>query len=159
MKELKPIIANNTECINPNDKLQLRTTTSLITKNNNSPTPPPLKQTNVVYEFSCPLGECELQQSSYIGMTTTTLRPKALSSIEGRILKKKTVSPYDDAPGIRRPQDSPRYQPQHTTNTRYTCQQYKNPKKRNRLQQTTNTISLDNEAKHPSNKQPNNRHT
>ena len=40
----------------------------------NSPPPPStLQRTNVIYEFSCKAEGCELRNSSYIGMTTTTL--------------------------------------------------------------------------------------
>jgi len=42
-------------------------------KNNVNASTEPLKTTNVVYEFKCNTGECELQPSKYIGMTTTSL--------------------------------------------------------------------------------------
>ena len=42
-------------------------------KNNQTPKPPPLQQTNLIYEYKCPIGECEHQTSSYIGLTCTTL--------------------------------------------------------------------------------------
>jgi len=41
---------------------------------NNTATKTKLKQTNVIYEFHCPYGDCLLcDNSSYIGMTTTSL--------------------------------------------------------------------------------------
>lgn len=76
---LKQIIKNNTKCSSDNEHLQLiiyyksHTIASLVSKNNQSPKPSALKQTNVVYEYSCNHGDCELQKHSYIGMTTTTL--------------------------------------------------------------------------------------
>ena len=63
----------------PQHKLKLciyyknATTTSLIMKNNQTPKPPPLQQTNLIYEYKCPIGECEHQTNSYIGLTCTTL--------------------------------------------------------------------------------------
>ena len=76
---LKEIVKNNTRCTNPTDRLQIityyrsNTTTSAITKNNQFPSTTILKPTNVVYEYKCNKGDCELLNSSYIGMTTTTL--------------------------------------------------------------------------------------
>ena len=43
-------------------------------RNNLSHEPDPLMATNVIYEYKCITGDCELQlDSKYIGMTTTTL--------------------------------------------------------------------------------------
>ena len=47
---------------------------SFIVKNNLSMDPSPVKQTNVVYQYKCTHGDCARQHnSSYIGLTTTTL--------------------------------------------------------------------------------------
>ena len=46
---------------------------SYISKNNQTPTDPPLQQTNLIYEYKCSIDECERQSNSYIGSTTTTL--------------------------------------------------------------------------------------
>ena len=76
---LKQIVYSNTECTNPQDKLKLityyqsTTTSTLIMKNNQTPPPPQLQRTNLIYEYKCPIGKCERQNNSYIGLTTTTL--------------------------------------------------------------------------------------
>jgi hypothetical protein len=76
---LRKIIMTNVTCTNPDDNLKLQIyyknakTSQFIMKNNVNATTEPLKTTNVVYEFKCNTGECELQPSSYIGMTTTSL--------------------------------------------------------------------------------------
>ena len=76
---IKEIVYNNTKCTKSSEKLNLviyyrsNTVTNLVMKNNSSPPLPPLKQTNLIYEYTCPIGDCELQKHSYIGMTTTTL--------------------------------------------------------------------------------------
>ena len=70
---------NNIECTKLTDKLNLiiyyprNTINNLVSRNNNSLKLPTLKQTNIIYEYSCCIGDCELQKCSYIGMTTTTL--------------------------------------------------------------------------------------
>jgi hypothetical protein len=78
-RTIKAIVKNNTHCINQTDKLKLtiyyktNAINSLVMRNNQSPKTPPLKQTNIIYEYTCNNGECELQKCSYIGLTTTTL--------------------------------------------------------------------------------------
>ena len=76
---LKEIVKNNTSCMDSTDHLQIityyrsNTTTNAVTKNNQFPLTTTLKQTNFIYEYKCNKGDCELLNSSYIGMTTTTL--------------------------------------------------------------------------------------
>ena len=73
------IIKNNTECTNKLDQLKIiiyyksHTIANLISKNNQSCKPNNLKQTNMIYKYACNIGDCDLQNSTYIGMTTTTL--------------------------------------------------------------------------------------
>ena len=76
---LKQIVYSNVQCINPNDKLKLMiyyknpTVKTILTKNDQSPSPSDLQKTNLVYEYTCKIGDCERLQSSYIGVTQTTL--------------------------------------------------------------------------------------
>ena len=76
---IRNIISNNVECSNKIDILQFipyylsNTFTKLITKNNQGPPTPPLKKTNVIYQYKCSHGDCEHLNNTYIGMTTTTL--------------------------------------------------------------------------------------
>ena len=74
---IKNIIYDNTKCTSPNDKLDLifyyknKKTSQLIMKNNLNPPPTLLEQTNVVYEFTCPMSHSQV--TKYIGLTQTTL--------------------------------------------------------------------------------------
>ena len=76
---LKHIIKTNTHCNNPEDKLKFtvyyknRYISSLFMRNNSAKPTPTFQQTNLVYEYKCLLGDCEHQNSSYIGLTTNTL--------------------------------------------------------------------------------------
>ena len=63
---LKTIVMNNIECTKLTDKQNLiiyyprNTINNLVSRNNNSPKLPTLKQTNIIYEYSCCIGDCEL---------------------------------------------------------------------------------------------------
>ena len=86
---LRQIIRNNVQCTENNHRLNLvifyqsNTIKQLVSKNNSTPKQPDLKQSNVVYEFKCPHGECALQQNSYIGMTTTSLSRRLTMHLAG----------------------------------------------------------------------------
>ena len=76
---IKNIIANNVQCSNKSDTLKFipyyrsNTITKLITTNNQGPPTPPLKKTNLIYQYQSLHGDCEHRNNIYIGMTTTTL--------------------------------------------------------------------------------------
>lgn len=73
---LKDIISTNTNCTD-NQKLNIvfyyknLKTSNLAMKNNMTATPSLLRQTNIVYNFECPLPHCRAER--YIGMTQSTL--------------------------------------------------------------------------------------
>ena len=46
---------------------------SPLTKNDQTPPPTDLQKTNLIYEFTCPIGDCERLRNSYVGLTTTSL--------------------------------------------------------------------------------------
>ena len=77
---LKKIIQRGVEVLEPFERLTLRvfcrprTTASLIMRNNTSGEKPMAEVTNVVYQFKCPVGACQYRNTTYIGLTTTTLR-------------------------------------------------------------------------------------
>ena len=76
---IKNIIANNVQCSNKSVTLKFipyyrsNTITKLITRNNQGPPTPPLKKTNLIYQYQCFHGDCEHRNNIYIGMTTATL--------------------------------------------------------------------------------------
>ena len=94
---LKSIVYNNTRCTQPDDKLQLVTyyrnkkTASLIMKNNLNPPADMLKQTNVVYQYKCNLGDCALQTVNYVGETTTTLSKRISGHLQSGAPKQHTL--------------------------------------------------------------------
>ena len=47
--------------------------TKLITRNNQGPPTPHLKNTNLIYQYQCLHDDCDTANNIYIGMTTTTL--------------------------------------------------------------------------------------
>ena len=76
---IKELIYENTKCVNQNDKMNViiyyknPKTCNLIMKNNPEPRPEPLEQSNLIYEFTCPLnhtteeGLPTQKTQSYIG--------------------------------------------------------------------------------------------
>jgi len=76
-RTIKEIIDSNTNCSDPNQRLKViiyyknLKTSNLVMKNNLTPKPSPLQQTNVCYKFSCPFPHSKAEQ--YIGLTQTTL--------------------------------------------------------------------------------------
>ena len=79
-KIMKRIINNNVKTVDTKDHLKFRIyhtnnkTSSLILKNNCIPKPDSImKHSYLIYSFKYTIGECEHQNSEYIGMTTTTL--------------------------------------------------------------------------------------
>ena len=74
---IKNIVYDNTRCRDGESKLNLifyyknKKTSSLVMKNNMSPHPTLLQQSNVVYKFCCPLPHS--QAVEYVGLTQTTL--------------------------------------------------------------------------------------
>ena len=74
---IKKIIYDNIKCKNPDDKLDLifyyknQKTSQLVMKNNLNPPSSRLEQTNVIYEFKCPMSHSQV--TKYIGFTQSTL--------------------------------------------------------------------------------------
>ena len=88
---IKDIVYNNVKCVDPNNKLDLiiyyrnNKTSNLVMKNNLAPPTKHLQQTNVIYEFTCPMSHSQVTQ--YIGFTQTTLSQRLTSHAQnGSIL-------------------------------------------------------------------------
>ena len=77
-RAIKNIIRRNVTPIESNDKLSIiiyyrsKKTSSLLLKNDVAPRPVGVRQSHVVYKFTCPEEDCT-PLASYVGMTTTTL--------------------------------------------------------------------------------------
>jgi PHD/YefM family antitoxin component YafN of YafNO toxin-antitoxin module len=77
-KVMKDIVKRGVESTTPQQLVKLviyyknKKTSEVVIKNSPIKRTTDLKQSSVVYEYSCPLGDCKLQ-SKYIGMTETTL--------------------------------------------------------------------------------------
>ena len=76
---IEPFMRNNVKCCNSRDKLNITiyyktsSISSLLTKNDQSPRPNDLQKSNLIYEFTCPIGDWERLRNSYVGLTTTSL--------------------------------------------------------------------------------------
>ena len=74
------IIQRGVSTINPEEKLDLRIycrpnqMASLVMRNCTAPPKEKETRTNIVYKFICPERNCESSETSYIGLTRTTLR-------------------------------------------------------------------------------------
>lgn len=76
---LKRIVYCNVTPKDSSDKLQIvvyyknQKVSNLVMKNNINTKTDPKTKTNVIYKFDCPHEDCQLRNSSYVGVTTTTL--------------------------------------------------------------------------------------
>ena len=76
---MQQIIKRNVKPIAPNTQIKLiiyyqnKKTSHLLLKNNTRQTSCDLQKSNVVYRYTCKLGDCATQPSTYIGMTTMKL--------------------------------------------------------------------------------------
>ena len=59
-------------------------------RNSSAPRPETLQKTNLVYEYTCKYGECEHLNSSYIGLTTTTLSRRLTMHLQSGAIKQHT---------------------------------------------------------------------
>jgi hypothetical protein len=100
-RTLHSIIFNNVCCVQPNDQLQLviyyknRKTANLIMKNNPHVVSDDLRSTNVVYQYSCLLGDCGLQPTCYIGETVTTLSRRITGHLQSGAPKQHASDFHD----------------------------------------------------------------
>ena len=98
---LKTIVSQNTRCIQPDDKLKFiiyyknRKTSNMIMKNNLNSSSDPLKRTNVVYSYTCTIGDCALQTVNYIGETTTTLSKRISGHLQSGAPKQHTLTEHN----------------------------------------------------------------
>jgi len=90
---MKKIIKNNVKSVDINNIIKVRIfyknnkTSNLLLINNCLPLNNSiLKESHIIYEFSCPFDDCARLHASYIGMTTTTLsRRLTMHKREGTI--------------------------------------------------------------------------
>ena len=90
---LKRIVYQNTTCTDPDNKLRLiiyyknLKTKNLVMRNNLNPNSE-MKSTNVVYQYTCPDGDCMLRPNvSYVGYTTTTLSRRLTMHLDKSAMK------------------------------------------------------------------------
>ena len=97
------IVNRNVTPVNQDDKVKLiiyyknRKTSNLIMKNNVHDKCNDLSKTGVVYQYTCPLGDCKLQNNSYIGMSTTTLSRRLTSHLQNGTPKNHTLQVHGTA--------------------------------------------------------------
>ena len=69
--------------------------TNLIIKNNLTPPTNTLKKTNLIYQFSCHEGDCELHNQAYIGLSKTTLARRLTMHLSNGGPKQYTQNSYN----------------------------------------------------------------
>ena len=88
---------NNIICIQPHDTMQLvpyyksNTITSLIIKNSQYPHS---QKKTLIYKFSCTHGNCEHQNNTYIGLTTTSLSRRLTMHLSSGAPKQHTFDTH-----------------------------------------------------------------
>ena len=99
-KALKRIIYNNVTPVNPDTNLNLviyyktRRTSSLVMKNSCLPQTSPLQEVNLVYQYSCNIGDCSRLNSRYIGFTTTTLSKRITAHLQDGAILRHNISTH-----------------------------------------------------------------
>ena len=66
-------------------------TSNLIMKNNLQQGRTDMSRVNVIYQYSCTIGDCKLRNNSYIGMTTTTLSRRCSAHLQSGTPKAHTL--------------------------------------------------------------------
>jgi len=101
-KVLRTIVKRHCKPTDPSDALQLvifyqnPTTCSLVMKNNLSCDRSPLKQSNVIYQYTCNLGDCALRTDcNYIGLTTTSLSRRITMHLQNGGPKIHTITHHN----------------------------------------------------------------
>jgi hypothetical protein len=95
-KVIKDIIRRGVKSTTPEQDIKLviyyktRKTSELVVRNNPIVTTTDLKKSSVVYEYSCPLGDCKLL-SKYIGMTETSLSRRLTCHLTAGAPKQHTI--------------------------------------------------------------------
>ena len=102
-KALKNIIAHNVIPTNPASKVNLiifyksMKTKNLVIKNSCLPPTNTLQEVNVVYEYTCHVGDCEHRTSTYIGKTSTTLSKRLSFHLQNGAIKQHTRDKHNIA--------------------------------------------------------------
>ena len=90
---LKKIIKDKITCVNRQDKLNLRIyyknmkINNLVMRNNISVSHSVLKSSHVVYSISCPIEDCVLQKSYYVGQTQNTVSLRLTGHLQNGAIK------------------------------------------------------------------------
>ncbi|XP_069185010.1 uncharacterized protein [Procambarus clarkii] len=98
---LKDIVNRNVIPTDKNQRIQLtiyyktRKTASILMRNSPDTKQNALKETNVVYAFKCPLGDCKLQKTQYIGKTTTSLSRRLTMHKQQGSIKEHIISSHN----------------------------------------------------------------
>ena len=107
---IKELINDNTQCIDQNNKINVRIyyrnlkTCNLIMKNNPGSRLQPLEQSNLVYQFICPLnhtteeGQPTLNIQSYIGYTQCSLSKRIENHFYRGSIKEHCISSHQERP-------------------------------------------------------------
>ena len=98
---LKSIIEGGVTPVDENDTIKLvifyknKKTSNLIMKNNLTEVRNDISRTGVVYQYTCPIGNCQFRNTSYIGMTTTTLSRRLTNHLQSGTPKTHTLQEHN----------------------------------------------------------------
>ena len=70
-------------------------TSQLVMKNNLNEKTGDLSRTGVVYQYTCPIGNCKTRNTSYIGMSTTTLSRRLTYHLQNGTPKNHTLQEHN----------------------------------------------------------------
>ena len=103
-KAIKRIISNNVKTTDEDAKLKLviyyktKSTASLVIKNNCLPAISNMQETNLIYQYSCNVGDCSRLNSRYIGSTITTLSKRITAHLQDGAIKRHHLDQHGTAP-------------------------------------------------------------
>ena len=101
---LREIFKEKVNCVNKDDKIQLRiyyqskTVSSVLVKNNLSSKDDLLSKSNVVYKIKCPLEDCKLPNSTYIGNTQCSLSQRITMHLQNGSYRNHLIYCHNIAP-------------------------------------------------------------
>ena len=98
---LRDIVRRGVTTVSDDDKIQFtiyyknQKVNNIIMKNSPKECDKDISRVGVIYQYFCQLGDCKLQNNSYIGMTTTTLSRRLTSHLQAGTPKMHTIQKHN----------------------------------------------------------------
>ena len=81
-------------------------TSSLVIRNNCLPEINNMQDTNLIYQYSCNVGDCSRLNSRYIGSTITTLSKRITAHLQDGAIKRHHIDQHGTAPTRKQVEES-----------------------------------------------------